>query len=357
MPGIGFEVGFAVGVQTGLGSINTTIRDLVAGGGSGGAGEIVSADGALLGDPSAGVGESGISVRFRRELREKAKLGNFTLQASDFLREAIEGFALSWAVKGNGVTIAGSPTDADYLLLAAHDALLQGLSLGAAGWGGGNGQVYTPAPVVYLTGKLWLGRRESDSACLAWVFEDMIASGRIVYTPEGIAVATADLSVGNVAQFAEETFPTFDYGTQASESAPVVEGTAFAWGASRGFTTFELAIANEVSTVPDSNKVPARRQRVTDRTITARATLHSDDADLDFERAELVDTVAPVDLMSFRIGSPAGQGDKPLGHQVRLTAPELRSLEPVVLGDELGWSIEVAGTSDAPNGELELIFD
>jgi hypothetical protein len=349
MTAIQWDLAVAVGTQSGLGSINTTIRDLT--------GSIASSDGIVLGDAGSGEGESGVSLALSRELTEKAKLGNFTLQASNFIKEAVDSLAISWGMKGNGATITAPIVDSEYTPLAGIDALLQGLSLTGSGWGSGDGWSYVPAPLTYLTVKLWVGKRTSDSKALAWVFQDVVATGKMVWTPKLVGVATAELTPGSVAQFAEETYPTLDYTTQASVSAPAVQSAAHAWGASRGFQSFELEIGNEVEQLDDSNAATGETPRITDRNITASVKLWSDDTDLDFERAELVDTVAPADAMTFRVGTAAGDTDTASGYQVKLLAPEARALKPIRIGDTLGWELELAATAAAANGEFELIFD
>ena len=363
MTGIPWTIGVAVGVQSALGTINATIRDMNSGDGTGTAGALTPAEGIILGDPSVGIGESGIELKFVREFTDKAKLTNFTTQASNFLRQVIEGLSIGFPLKGNGAVISGAPADSEFTPQAGINALLRGLSLSGAAWGSGVGWSYVPGTLAYLTIKLWLGRRSSDGVGLAWVFQDCLASGEIEWTPGGNGIVKCSLGVGSVAPYAggwpdlEEIFPTFEYGTQASTSAPVVQGAAHAFGATRGFQTFTLSIDNEIEELPDSNAPTGVVQRLVDRSISAQATLYSDDVDLDFEAQELIKTVAPTNLMSFRVGTPAGTGATALGYQVRLTTPEVRGLKPARLGEELGWELEVQGVNGTANGEFSLIFD
>ena len=362
MTAINWDIGVVVGVQSARGTINDTIRDLNMGDGAGTAGALAVADGIVLGDPTVGIGESGIDLKFTRSLKEKATLSNFTLQASDFLATAIEGLTIGFPLKGNGGTASSPPVDGDMVLHAGIDALLQGLSLTPAAWGSGVGRIYTPAAMKYLTIKLFLGSRTSDSVGLAYVFQDCVASGSIEFTPAGIGVVTCNLAVGSVPDFAggwpdfEETFPTFEYGTQSTLSAPVVQGVAHAWGATRGFETFTLNIDNAVEEANDSNSSNGKIQRVTGRTVSATATLYSDDTDLDFETQELIATTAPTDLMSFTVGDAATNGSTVNAYSVRLTTPELRGLKPARLGDELGWEVEVVGVNGTANNDFSLIF-
>jgi len=74
-----YSSGIAFGVQSGLGTINGTIRDLVDGGGSGPAGAIDETDGAVKGSSAAGIAEDGIDDEYTREYRDKAVVpGSFT---------------------------------------------------------------------------------------------------------------------------------------------------------------------------------------------------------------------------------------------------------------------------------------
>jgi len=363
MGGIPWTIGVAVGVQSALGTINATIRDLNSGDGTGTAGALTPAEGIVLGDPSVGVGESGIELTFQRDSQAKAKLANFTTQPSNFLREIIEGLTIGFPLKGNGAVISGAPADAEFTPQAGINALLRGLSLTGAGWGSGIGWAFTPATLAYLTVKVFLGRRASDGIGLAWVFQDCLASGSIEWAGGGIGVVTASLGVGSVADFGggwpdlEELFPTFEYGTQGSTSAPVVKGAGHAFGATRGFEKFSLKIDNKLQERGNSNAPTGFSQRLSDRVVSASATLYSDDADLDFEAQEILRTTTPTNLMSFRVGTAAGVGATALGYQVRLTTPEVTSLKPVRLDDELGWELDVVGVNGVANGELSLIFD
>jgi len=358
MADIPFDLAIAVGTQTALGTPNPTISGL--------AGALnAAAHGIVSGDPETGIGEKGIDVKWARELKENAKLANFTTQASSFLREAVDDLSVGWFLKGNGNVLSGAPADAEFALDPGIDALLQGLGLVSADWSGGIGKIYTPAPAKYLTVKLWVGLRASSPWQLAWVFQDCVATGKITFTPAGIGQALAELSVGAVTSFGEVlggSPTTFDYQEQTTVSAPVVQGVAHAWGVARGFQKFELGVENEIEELDDSNQPTGVRQRFVDRAITASAELYADDSDFDFERAELVRGTAPTNLMSFTVPNPApdatptATGQRMRAYRVRLTTPELRALAPLRIGDLLGWSVDLTAVSGVANGDFELIL-
>jgi len=351
---VAFDLAIAIGAQSASGeaNIDTVVRDA--------AGSINAAThGIVLGDVDAGTGGKGIELELERILAEKATLSNFTRQAGDFIREGVSTLSVAFRLAGNRNVLSGTPADAEFALDKGIDALLQGLGLVSADWSGGIGKIYTPATAKYLTVKLWAGGG-AGQPCLAWCWYDCLAQGSVIWTPAGFGILTVELAVGALATsgFTEPTYPMLDYEEQGSQSAPVVKGVAHAWGATRGFTTFELTFANETEELSDSNSVTGIRPRQTARNIDAATTLYADGVDLSFERDKLIAAGAPVDLMSFTVGSPipSPAGGRANAYRVRLTTPEARKIKPIQLGDKLGWECELAAVSGVANGELELIF-
>ena len=347
MAEINFAMGLMVGSQNANGDINsvvsgaTSIEDLAAGGGD-------PAAGGVLGDTESGVGESGIEIEWAREQRERPVVsGSLTAQQGEFLREAVDGFEIGWVLKGAGTgTVAA---DADHKLPNGRDALLEGMGLLGAAWASGVGWRYAPGSAKALTVALFVGP-------LKWVFQDCTASGSIEFTPAGLAIVKSRIAIGSVASFAElANFPTtVNYGNQASLSAPVVKGVAHTWGTLRGFTGMTLDFDNEIEEIEDSNAATGKRSRPTGRTITADAIIWADDADKDFERANLVASAAPTTLLNFTVGTPATAPAN--AFEVRLTNPQALSLKPARLQDKLGWELTLQAVDDAANGEFELIF-
>jgi hypothetical protein len=346
MAEINFAMGLVVGTQNANGDLNsvvssaTTIADLAAGGGDPKAGGV-------LGDSDSGIGETGIEIEFTREQRDRSPVsGSLTAQQGEFLREAISGFEIGWVLKGSGAgTVAA---DADHTLQNGRDALLEGMGLLGGAWGSGIGWRYAPGSAKALTVALWIGPNK-------WVFQDCTASGSIEFTPAGLAIVKSRVAVGSVASFSSPGFPgTVNYGTQASLSAPVVQGVAHTWGALRGFTGLTLDFDNEIEELEDSNAATGKRSRPTGRTITAEATIWADDADSDFERANLVSTSAPTTLLNFTVGTAATPPAN--AFEVRLTNPQALTLKPTRLQDKLGYELTLQAVDDAANGEFELIF-
>lgn len=306
MSDLDFSIGLAVGVQTALGTPNATIAALT--------GALTSADGIVLGDRESGDAESGITVpNYDRIAREVARVpASFTEQDDSFLRLAVTSLAITWQMKGNGAT--ATPAAGEAKPLAGIDALLE-----MAGLIGANGTnpvyEYTPrhagsaAPGAtrYGTIKHWMGD-------MSWVYQDCILDSLVIVpTPGDLALVTANIKVGShdpATQFnGADTFPTFDYTTQASLSAPVVQGVAHAWGTTRGFESMTITIENDTSDVQDSNQANGLRAVQNGRKVTAAGTVFVDDADSDMEFQNAIATVAPTVDLSFQLGDVAGATD------------------------------------------------
>lgn len=287
-------VGFAIGKQSAFGAVNTTIRDL-------GAGPHAVSTGIVLGDKDSGDAESGITLpnmsAIYREVSQVAS--SFTQSADFFLREAIEGLAITFPLKGNGRD-AGAPT----VGLAAPDVGIIDI-YGCAGLVGANGAAapdykFTPrATTEYATIHLWV-------ADMDFVFRDCVCDVmKIAFPPGGAPLVTANFKVGAVNNFGEPiTFPTFTWAQQASFAPKVVAGVAFsAFGQTRGFENLEITITNTIAEYGDSNvATTGLRQAQTERIITVDGRIYAETADSDAEHTALVNPVAPTADLSFQIG-------------------------------------------------------
>ena len=199
-----WKIGAAFGVQSALGTINTTVRDL--------SGALGVTNGIVLGHRGSGDAESGITLpNFVRVDDEKPSVAaSFTEQFPDLLRIEPQGFAITVPLKGNGVV--STPSAGQALPLAGIDALLR-----AAGLVGANGTApaynYTPrhagssgGSTIYLTAKLWVDN-------ISWAFSDLaVDSMEIEMTPGGIALATFNFGVpkfDTTLRVEGVTFPTF----------------------------------------------------------------------------------------------------------------------------------------------------
>ena len=340
MAEIPFQIAVAFGVQSVLGTADATIAALT--------GSLTEADGIVLGDPESGVAESGVEISFLREFIEKAAVaGSFTKQASNFVGEALDGFDVSIQLKGNGAGVTAA--DADFKPKKGVDALIQSCGLLGAAWGSGVGYRYAPGSVQIMTAKVWLNG-------MHWVIKDIVGSVSFEFEPGNVAIATFSLG-GTIDSFsAASTFPTLNYGFQASASAPIIQTVGHNWGISaalRGFTEATLTVDSGTEDIPDSNASAGKRTRQTGREITMEATIFADSGDIDFERSELVRATAPVSLQTFTVGTAA---TGPLAYRVNLTTPELRSFKPNIAGGSYTAECELVAVNASANGEAELIF-
>lgn len=337
-----FQIAVAFGIQSVAGTADATIAAL--------AGSLSETDGFVLGDPEAGVGESGIEWAVARELKEKADVsGSFTKQPSTFLSEQVETFSIAVPLMGRGT--ASPAADADYKPVKGIDALLLAAGFSGGNWGAGVGYAYTPASAQIITAKLFASGN-------FWVVRDCIVSALEITQPPGeVGIATFTLS-GIISSFGAVAFPTINYGNQASISAPSVKGVGHNWGisaAARSFTEATLSISNEVEEIPDSNSSTGKRSRQTGREIALSMTLYTDSGDIDYERSELVRTTAPTDQQQWQVGTAAGTTAN--AYRITLTNPEIRSLAIDRSGASEVVTADLVAVETDANTEFELVFN
>ena len=353
---VNFGLGVAVGVQgSGLGTVNSTIAGLT--------GSLGLSDGLVLGDPSGGVGETGISISLERSERDAVDVtGSFTRQAGTFLSEGGT-ITIVCALRGAGNTATATPVDADMALSTTYpglNALLRAAGWNGSAWGSGVGHQYVPAAAAPVTVKLWEGEAAATTGN-AWVAMDCFASLSIDFTPGDVPIATFTIPIGSVYSFtAALTVPTFTYGTVASVSSPVVKNVGNVWGPAdaRGFSSLTVSIDSEIEETPDSNSTNGTTSRQTGRSITISGELYSEDSDTDFERAKLVGTTAPTEDMTFTVGTAAdGTATNPcLGFIAAFNNIVVTSLEPAKIGPYQGHAVEGYCTATSANAEGSLTF-
>lgn len=287
-------VALAIGTQT-FGTVNPTIKAL--------SGALVVGDGIILGDKNSGDAESGITLpNLSSIVREVPQVASSFTQAADaFIREAVEGLAITFPLQGNGAD-AGAPDVGAAMPDAGIDELY-----GTAGLVGANGAAapdykYTPrATTEYSTIHLWV-------ADLDFIFMDcLVESLAIDFTPGGNGLVTATFKVGSVESYNDGVaFPTFTWGKQESMAAPTVEGVAFAaFGQTRGFENLSINIANQIEEYGDSNVATTGiRYSQTGRVITVDGRLYLNTTDSAAAHTELVNTSAPTADLSLQLGDP-----------------------------------------------------
>lgn len=275
MPDLRWGAAIAVGIQSGFGAINTTIRDL-------GPTEVTNADGLILGDKDSGTGESGITIpTHTRDAIEYADVpGGFTKIPNGFVRELATGLQIAFPLKGNGALPTGAFGES--VPDPGIDALFQAAGLVGVAGGADDSYTYTPAGALgYVTIKLWLGANATVGVLgeIAAVYQDCVVDTlTIAQTGGEAAIVTASVTIGSVPSVDNQTFPPLDYGAQATLSPPLVQDAAFTYGKLRCFQELEVSIANSVETFSCSNAANGIRLDLSERTISANGSLMIEDS-------------------------------------------------------------------------------
>lgn len=343
-----FGAGFAIGLQADADTINGTISAL--------SGALNETDGIVLGVAEAGTGETGITLpNFVREQTELAKVpGSFTRTASSFKSVKVDSFDITWLLKGNGVT--SSPSAGQAKPLAGIDALIE-----SAGLDGANGTnplyTYTPSTgTTYATIKVWTGE---GSDAMSFVFKScLVESMSFAFAGNDNVKVTSQIRVGSVQTVASSvTLPTFDYGTQSSLIAPVVQGVGFEWGETRGFQTLSMTVTNTIEEIEDSNQSTGLRLGQTDRSIELNGVIYVDDGDTDFEYATLSSVSSPVDDATFQVGTIAGGTDTINAFLIAFNNGVIDNFSHDKLGELLAANVNAHATATGASGEFAITFN
>ncbi len=339
-----FAAGFAIGIQVDANTLNATIAGL--------SGALTSSDGIVLGVADSGTGETGITLpNFARDAVEIADVvGSFTRQPSSFEKVGVDGFDITWLLKGNGA--ASTPAAGEAKPLAGIDALIE-----IAGLDGANGTSpvyeYTPAiGTTYGTIKLWVGD-------VAYVFKACVIEKMLFTFLGGDSVkVTSSIRIGSVESVTDGTaLPTFDYTTQSSLAAPVLKDAGVDWGPTRGFDKMDLTVNNTLEEFSDSNQATGVRLSQTDRSIEMDAVIYVDDTDTDYEYANLSASAAPTDDAIFQLGDVAAPTDTINGTKVEFNNPIADNFQPDRRGDLLVSNVVAHATGTAAGNEFMLTFN
>tara|TARA_R110000787_G_scaffold94732_1_gene197549 strand:+ start:797 stop:1891 length:1095 start_codon:yes stop_codon:yes gene_type:complete len=336
------------------------------GGGSGTAGAINEADGAVLGSDGQGVGDSGISFSIAKNITEKAVVsGSFTRNFANFLGRTVDSFQVVTEIKGSGITGSDPIVAADLDIPLGLEVLYA-----AAGF---QGQYvlsgyprfsFTPDPTALATAAIYFGNEASNGGQI--IIRDVeCRSASFSFPPGETGTITWDL-IGEFDSYNElGSWPStpFEYGNQASLSAPVIEGAAFTWGpdtpAAReiGFSTLEITVSNDFETVASSNSANGRTQRQTGRTISCNATIDATSGEFLYELDQIgSDNISTAEALSFTYGTRAVVGGIVNAFEVSIPDPELVSIEPERLGDSQAWSLELVARAATIDGEIALRY-
>ena len=343
MADVPFTAGIAIKAQSALGTPETITSQ----------GILNEADGIVLGDRDSGTGETGITLPdFVRVESENSDLG-FTAQASNLERIDPQNLAVAWKLKGNGAT--ATPAVGEAQPAAGIDAILQGAGLVGANGAAGAEYVYTPRTgqsTIYLTIRLWVDR-------LTWLFQDVLVDTlTLTPTPGGALLAQAAFGVGSLNSFVQApSAPSFDYGNQASLSAPLVVNAGFDWVVSRGFRSWEVALANSLENFPDSNQPSGQRVVQSQRRVTVTGSVYAETSDRDAAYSVLSASSAPTADASYRIGTAAGASDEINGVQIATNNLQITQYKPEAAGKTKVSDVEGRATATTEGGEFSLTFD
>ena len=358
---ITFLAGAAFLNQTTLGTFNTSVPDIGAGSDSNSIDN--TTDGAVIGLDGAGIGDSGISLGLGKEIIEKAVVaGSYTRGFADYIARTIESFSIEIPLKGNGKTTTASPVAADFtpdLGVAAlfRAAGLDGNEVGAT-W------AYTPLAADLISAAVYLGNQANNGVKIE--IRDIIAKSlELKFTPGEIGRALFNL--GGIVEGVNETgsWPAtpFNYGNQASLSAPIIEGVGFTWGpdtpAARtlGFSDLALNISLETEEIKASNLTPGTLTRQTGRTITVSGTFDAESPEALYETNQLAESaIANAEALTFLVGTAATGSDTANAYQIDIDDPEALTLEPAKTSDSAAWTFSAIARSASANGELSLIY-
>ena len=359
MADVSWAIHMAVLPQTGIGVVNATLDATTT--------SATTSDGLVLGDADSGDAGSGITIpNFERITKAVADIG-LTKQFDTFLRTAVSNLAITIPLKGNGVV--STPSAGQALPLAGVDALLQ-----AAGFVSANGSSptvnYTPrisatSPSTrYVTVKIWIG---SGGDGMSWELLDCICeSAAFELTPGGLCLATFSVAVGSVDEFNTGlTLGTFDYGTQATLSAPVVQGVAAAWAPAgtlsvspdHGFSTLTITSNQSIEDIPDANQAAGVRKIQTERSFDVAGTMFGFSGDEDAHYQNLIQTTAPTGDLVFQVGTIAGAAQTINAYRFDVRNIQLSSVKPNKAGSVLTVEIEGHCTGLTEGSEFELRFN
>jgi len=355
MAKVGFDIAVAFAPQSAEGVYDTTLGAVTTSlsGDPDGVDE-----GLLLGDPGSGIAESGLDFTVGRASVDKAPFsGSFSRPLSDFLKAEVRSFSYSFPFVGNRGLTTGAPIDADFQPLRGVEALLNGAGLVGAAWGAGVGWTFSfGSPFPFSALVYYFGNRLELLDCRC-------ASLGIAYTPGGLAIATAEIVVGSIADpagkgFAPAAIPsTLAYGAQATVSSPTVETVGHTWQDLKGFQSLELTITPAIDDIPDSNQVGGEVKEPSGREVTIEATLFADSVDAVYELDQALATVAgDLDPLTFQVGTAAIGSDPALSHSVSIPLPELDESSPDRLGSKAGNTVSLIARGSAADNELEIIF-
>lgn len=331
--------------QSGVGVINTTINGLTS--------SVNTAQGLIVGVGDEGEGNSGIEMpEHSRVVKELARIGNSPV-AGSFLREVVESLKMTFPLAGARNTASNPTVDGDFDLathFAGFDAVLKACGLSGAAWGGGAGHEYTPSGgATYASIAFWFGG-------VLVKYLDALAKVTLKLTPSEQGLVVVEFEVGSVAAWGAQSLSTITPGNQAT-AAPIVQGVAHSWGASRPYEEMEITIEPAFEERKDSNASTGLRKAQSAIDIGLKTTVLAATADPDFERDQLILTSAPTADSTQQIGTTTVNAGVANAVAIGVNNIEVSKIKPRKLGSYLGFDVEAAGKAISSAGsEFYLRF-
>lgn len=318
-------------------------------------------DGAVFGNPEAGVGASGIDLTLGRNARGPARVtGGDTRKFDEFLNGTVNTFSFSWPVSGNKLALSGTPADTEFQIQSTGGstsvgiaALYRGCGLGeGAAWGGGVGWEYKPQALEKIAALVF------DSGSV-YAFVDLQGTLEFAFNVGDAAMhsATFNAKLDPANPPKDAAFPVFSYGQQDVIAAPNVAEANNAFGAGRGFSELTTTIDNLIEGTPDSNAIDGERVESTGRDVSIACTLDVDDSAPSFDVGELLrDDASFASDMTFQCGDVGVAAEPATRYEVTLANLNLQDLTPTQPANAKSSQFNAFATSDVEGDELILVF-
>jgi hypothetical protein len=290
-------IAIGIGPQTGLGAVNTSVRDAVN----------------LLPIAAAGTNATGILLRtdsdlsqaFERIESDGGRSPGTLSRLSGTLSRVEPTISFVIDAMGNrfspATPSAGEFNASEYMIQLLEGArVIQEVTPAADGT-----SYFFDTSTIFKTVKIWRGINAPGSD-EAWVLEDCTFNLTWSYTAGEKSTITVDVFANAVDFQPDTTYPTApDYGTQVG-AAPVLEtAEATLDGQERGFVSASLAITYPAAQVPDSNVSGGITNVIGQpRTVEFQASWYVEKDEHDYP---LLETDADVTIvpMTFHLGQAA----------------------------------------------------
>lgn len=325
-------------------------------------GSLNISSGLVLGDTGSGTGESGISYGMTRNQRDTPNVNNdLTRTLGNFLSVGVNTLSMAFQMSGNKGTLSGTPAASEFDFSTVYPGVDQIYkSSGLSGSADGIGWAYNPADAAFVSVGIWDSGRY-------YLFFDCLANLDTVWTPGELGIHTAnwvgkhnpdgDQGTGTISGGGLDTFPTLDYGDQATVASPTVELATNVFGAPRGWSTCTLNIDNGITTTPDCNEYAGQRIEQPQRDISLSSTIDIDSSDLnhDYDNLKAI-AVGDLGLFEFNPGVDGAATEPALAYTVSVPGLSVTDYAPDQPARARSSVITGNATSTTDETELEFRF-